>query len=406
MGSLALSFAVGGCGSSDDGAAVPVVAAYQTRDSAGVAIVESDRPAWSNDETWRVEPTPQLVIGGNAADPDQQLWGVRHTTKLPDGSIAIANAGANELRVYDAAGRLVRTSGGTGAGPGEFRMMVAVFHAPGDSLAVADIQNGRISILDSDGTFSRSVPLTDGSLLTAEARFTDGAFLTMTSAFVLSAEGPARHDWVMRQIARLEPDGTMSPIDSIPWLEVTVASYPLSNGGSSIGQRPRMFGHTVTVVADSLGWLEADNSAAELRFRAPTGELQRIARWEAARREVTSEDVGRYREDRVARYDDAVLRRRWTDALGALPGPPDVMPAFGTTVLMDAGRHVWLAEYRPSYEEDADDFQVFDATGVWLGAVTMPAGLRPWEIGDDYVLGVVRDEMQVESVVLHRLVKP
>jgi len=36
----------------------------------------------------------------------------------------------------------------------------------------------------------------------------------------------------------------------------------------------------------------------------------------------------------------------------------------------------------------------------------MLEGLRPWEIGEDYVLGVQRDELEVESVVLYPLVKP
>ena len=47
----------------------------------------------------------------------------------------------------------------------------------------------------------------------------------------------------------------------------------------------------------------------------------------------------------------------------------------------------------------------FDPDGRWLGTVEMPAGPRVREIGDDYVLGTATDELDVEHVRLHRLVK-
>ena len=81
------------------------------------------------------------------------------------------------------------------------------------------------------------------------------------------------------------------------------------------------------------------------------------------------------------------------------------MPAFGSLIL-DAERNVWVKEYSPPAEEDANRFLVFDSTGVWLGFVTAPSGLRVRSIGDDYVIGKSEDGVGVETVSLHRLVKP
>jgi hypothetical protein len=49
---------------------------------------------------------------------------------------------------------------------------------------------------------------------------------------------------------------------------------------------------------------------------------------------------------------------------------------------------------------------VFDATGRWLGDVSMPPRFVPLEIGADYVLGRSREADKVPRVVLYRLEKP
>jgi hypothetical protein len=49
---------------------------------------------------------------------------------------------------------------------------------------------------------------------------------------------------------------------------------------------------------------------------------------------------------------------------------------------------------------------VFDAEGVWQGAVKLPASIRVLDIGANYVLGVHADELGVESVQLFSLNTP
>ena len=48
---------------------------------------------------------------------------------------------------------------------------------------------------------------------------------------------------------------------------------------------------------------------------------------------------------------------------------------------------------------------MLDAEGRWLGAVTMPGRFRPYQIGDTGILGVLRDELDVERVRLYELIK-
>ena len=46
---------------------------------------------------------------------------------------------------------------------------------------------------------------------------------------------------------------------------------------------------------------------------------------------------------------------------------------------------------------------VFDPEGRMLGTVRVPAALRVLEIGDDWLLGVHRDEYDVQQLRLHTL---
>ena len=48
-------------------------------------------------------------------------------------------------------------------------------------------------------------------------------------------------------------------------------------------------------------------------------------------------------------------------------------------------------------------WSVFDPNGRWLGDISMPAFFQPMDIGQDYVLGVARDEDGIETVVLYRM---
>ena len=50
-------------------------------------------------------------------------------------------------------------------------------------------------------------------------------------------------------------------------------------------------------------------------------------------------------------------------------------------------------------------WSVFDAEGVWLTTVTMPANFRVFEIGEDYLLGLSRDDQEVEQVRVYALRK-
>ena len=94
--------------------------AVQVRDSAGVEIVESTGPSWQGGEGWRVDPDPLLRLGVVDGDPAYQFSGIAGLARLEDGTVVVADEGSQEVRFFDAGGKVVAVVGGGGGGPGEF----------------------------------------------------------------------------------------------------------------------------------------------------------------------------------------------------------------------------------------------------------------------------------------------
>ncbi|MYH22259.1 MAG: hypothetical protein F4130_08275 [Acidobacteria bacterium] len=78
--------------------------AGQSRDSAGIRIVENVRPADDSRLPWRVGQKPSVSIGAVVGDEAYLLHQVSDAVVLPDGTIVVANAGTNELRVFNGSG--------------------------------------------------------------------------------------------------------------------------------------------------------------------------------------------------------------------------------------------------------------------------------------------------------------
>jgi len=77
-----------------------------------------------------------------------------------------------------------------------------------------------------------------------------------------------------------------------------------------------------------------------------------------------------------------------------------------SNVVFDAARNLWVENYRLPWDNDSPRiWSVFDPEGRWLGDVELPNGLRVYEIGEDHIAGVQRDDMGVEYVRLYRVTK-
>ena len=136
-------------------------------------------------------------------------------------------------------------------------------------------------------------------------------------------------------------------------------------------------------------------------FRAD-GSLERIVRRDLVRRAPTEADIEAHIDMRLpihglpeaeANAVRARSRPRYDDVPVA-----EHLPAFGS-IMVDATAHLWVEEY----ESVTDDlpmrlWTVFDPEGGVLGFFETPKDWRIFEIGEDYVLVRVQDELGVERV--------
>jgi hypothetical protein len=128
------------------------------RDSTGVRVIEYSALPTSLPE-WSVSADPSVRLGAvDGVGPD--LFGsIAAVAENHDGTLAVADGQAQELRVFDAVGAHRWTAGGEGDGPGEFSGIEALAFVRGDSVAVFDARAQRVTLFAPDGRYARDYRL-------------------------------------------------------------------------------------------------------------------------------------------------------------------------------------------------------------------------------------------------------
>ena len=84
----------------------------------------------------------------------------------------------------------------------------------------------------------------------------------------------------------------------------------------------------------------------------------------------------------------------------------ETFPAY-SDIQTDALGYLWVEEFElPGADAHGKVWTVFDPDGQALGFVETPEDLRIFEIGADYVLGLVTDAFDVETIQLWSLTRP
>ena len=365
----------------------------QTRDSAGIRIVENAEPPEGSRLPWRIGPEPIVSIGAIEGEEPYMLDGAVDATRLSDGRIVVADMGTNELRVFDGTGLHLETWGGRGEGPGEFRSLWRVEPWPGDSIIAWYAPRNGISVFDAQGNYGRTLELVHDEATPLMQRFRpeqatrDGSIVTI--------HWPHGADTVVIQLR----DGE-GRVRSSLGTHAGAEPHLHAEGTDQEMLFHRIFGREPvwTPWADLV--VVGHTSRYELRAFRVDGSLARIVRLDRALRAPTPDEVATYIEARVAESvpretesEKARLRRQYQSVPVA-----EHIPVFAS-IMSDAVSHLWVGEYEFSAEERPPRlWTVFDPEGGVLGLVETPEGLFIHEIGEDYVLGTTWDALYVEYV--------
>ena len=180
-----------------------------------------------------------------------------------NGSLYVVDMIASQVFVVSVDGELLRTIGGEGSGPREFKNPYAFAVTP-DTLRVADVGNARLQVLALDSDFTRTVRLPPGSRMGPVAVGDDGRFLT--TALGMPDALAVYHD----------PSGNQLGTLGIPPAPVSgVASPPQTKQQIVDGEVPAMFRNSVLPVFAPNGdmWLILTGEGELKRF-GEDGSLQ------------------------------------------------------------------------------------------------------------------------------------
>jgi hypothetical protein len=368
------------------------------RDSAGIVIVEND--AAMAESGWHVSAEPLLQIGVAQGNAPYEFDDIEAVWRLADGRIVVADGGSRQIRFFDAAGVFLSASGRRGAGPGEYRSVSQLVVTAGDTLHVFDDGLKRISVLDGVGRLVRTVRVgpPEGFYSPVLAGvFDDGSYVIQARPVFFMIENYAgipadttiyfRYgaDGVMRDTLLRSPSReyfflstpTMGRIDAMPFGTTTVHAY---------GAGRLALGHTGRY---QVGFVQHD------------ARVHRIVRAAREPVPVTPADIQRYRDDQLSRPSREPQPQR-AALLDRLPHGP-LAPYF-RDLRIDEDGNLWVEDFRHPLDREPV-WTIYDADGRAVGRVATPPGLDIRWIGSDRIIGIWRDDFDVEHVRVYGIAK-
>ncbi len=377
-------------------------------DSAGISLVQNPTEGiWTSTETWTFEET--LRIGGLEGPAALQFGTVAGVAIDSRGQVYVLDQQAREVRVFDNSGEHVLTMGRPGSGPGELSQAAAgVFVGPGDTILVPDLLNSRVTRFTPGGEGVTGIPLqlTSGIPVRWELRG-DGHLLAQLRGMPVPG------------MAALEGGDPVVAFDSDGSVVDTAFVLPQGQTLSATGGAPRIRLFEAEPVWDmepggDVTW--AMNSEYRLHRQTPGDPVQLIATLPREARQVSETDRTVIRRAIRSLLEDQgippqamdqvlqgiefgdrypvlanLLSGPWGTTLVQRPQTPEEMQALadaGVFDIQDLGSRIW---------------DVFDTEGRFLGPVEFPGRFVPLqEYGDGFV-GLDRDDMDVQSVVILRV---
>jgi hypothetical protein len=83
---------------------------------------------------------------------------------------------------------------------------------------------------------------------------------------------------------------------------------------------------------------------------------------------------------------------------------PPALPAF-RRIEADSDGNLWVQRFRRP-GDDSMQWLIFDPAGVWLGSIRGPAQFEITDMVDNRLLGIERDDLGVERVLVYEVIKP
>jgi hypothetical protein len=363
-------------------------------------------PSWAPGEEWRIAPETTLEIGMAEGPAEYLLSNVRSARRRGDGSVAVANGGSAEIRIYEPDGRHRRTIGGRGRRPGEFQLLLWVQPLPRDSLLAYDAGGQPLSLFSPSGELVTSTSIegvAENGIPMVIGAFTDRSLMASIRTFRRPGASGDESMRLPERCVRLAATGEMlDTLSTQPGTESYMQTGTMSGGLQIVSMTTPLFGRTLAAGILGDHAVLGSNDRYELQLVHRNGKLARLIRKRVEPRPVTEQMLDAARQERIDRTPSAEARPRQEQAMRSIPHAPTV--PFYERLLGDDEGNLWVQEFTiPG--EPPPGWAVYDPDGRLLRSVSLPPDFRPTHIGRDFVLGIATDEMDVQRVRMYRLEK-
>lgn len=391
-------------------------------DSAGITIVQNNRPVWREGEGWQVSAEPILSISDTVA-LGAGRW-LRATARLSNGDVLVLSDQGG--RWFSPDGSLMRTFAHQGEGPGEFRYAGTLLVTPGDSVVVAEsgilsriawfgpggelLKEERIEPQELEGLGKwaecASSILPDYSLLRCQHDSSIPHSATNRPSRIIEGGWSSPGPGLLRQLRRIHRVPPTLDTSFALGLDIGIEQFGVSlpNGRETFVTHPFYTRTFVAAGGAPMRIAIATNPEWQIEVWTPEGRLERIVRLDGGRRTPTDAEVAwadsqlRADDFRGRLGDDQAIKARILSEVGvpdSLPGHAALVMAKGGE-LINRGWSLWRSGTPTS-------FNVFDREGRWLGDLTLPPKFWVREVGDDYLLGLRFDDDDVVTVEVYGL---
>jgi len=361
-----------------------------------VAVACADPAADTASDVPQYELVEVTTISGANDEGPETFARIAGAGVLPDNRIVVLDNVYHEVRLFSSDGEFLSTAGREGSGPGELRQPFGLGVAPDGIIWVRDNGNGR---------YVRFAVRGDSLIATSTLALSEGAqgpglspsFDNSGRLIHLGLGASAPGGEMMLTRFTVSADGrdivSRAPIIEPPPDSIGQYAVPMGNGGTRYFYQPYAPSF-LQAHANGGDWARAVSSVATVERYDAAGVLKH-------RVTVTPAPVALSPAEQAGA--DSTITRTREMAGRELPFsvPAYKQPLRG--IYFDHAGRLWVEHSVPEGARRVAD--VFDASGVLFGRVTWPAAISVGvgAIGEEVIVGVVRDELDVQRVVVMRI---
>jgi hypothetical protein len=323
---------------------------------------------------------PLTRIGWTSGDPE--FGSVVDGVVLDDSTAVVLDAQRGVVTFLFTDGHWLEM-GGLGGGPGEFERLHAIVRLPGGELAIQDVGQGRLTIIDSGvivETLSSSV-LTRATVIAGTG---DDGWITGPPMPVVPI--PAEPGWVSMPVLRW--DRAFLTADTLLVIDHADMSVPT----------PFPFGGYVAASHERLA--VAISNIPRLDWHDQEGERMGSTELDLEPRPLDDSAWARY----VWGIEVRLGEEMGDDELARMLAPQraeasEHLPYLGSFWFDQDGR-LWVGRYAPDFWHP-EEYQVIAPDGGLPQRVRTPESVQVLDAGEGLFLAVERDDLGVEAVSLY-----